>query len=486
MRKAKWRIVMFGLVAVISASVLLAVSELGVFELDGNATESATPGEDWQTVNAIGYNHDGLGGHAIDVTGVIPDMHPDSNSDPTAFFNKQTKDIVDLPGNWTWKATSVPDKDDLNNAYAAAYVKDGDLIITFGADRYSAGNGDAFLGFWFFQSDIGLVGQTSGTFSGEHVAGDVLVLVNFQGGGSTPNIKVLQWAPGAPNNLQEVYSGEAKCGEDAGIPACAITNEGPVTLYWPFAYKNTPSCEGPTCIAPSLAFFEGAVNLSALFPELPCITSFLAETRSSSSVTADLKDFVTHPFSLCSIGIGKACGSWVSNGTTITYTNNITVTNTGTGVLYDALVTDSYVPGPGTNPVTRYFAATGKCGSLTPCTEVPALASLASGSSVIIPETFDSTLTTGSDSATVAAAPKVGAARTVLPPGPASVACPVPVSAAVTVDKSCVENGAEFVMDGGVLKVKVTVQGSITNNSTNTAIDITDISDIPEIPGGSR
>ena len=55
------------------------------------------------------------------------------------------------------------DKDDITNAYAAAYVNTvdttnddiGDLIIYFGLDRFDT-NGSAQVGFWFLQSEIGL------------------------------------------------------------------------------------------------------------------------------------------------------------------------------------------------------------------------------------------------------------------------------------------------------------------------------------------
>ena len=40
---------------------------------------------------------------------------------------------------------------------------------------------------------------------------------------------------------------------------------------------------------------------------MPCFSSFLAETRSSSSITAQLKDFAEGSFQLCRIDVTKNC-----------------------------------------------------------------------------------------------------------------------------------------------------------------------------------
>jgi hypothetical protein len=480
MRIWKWRVLMFVLAAAVGGFTLtlLAVGE-DSFELDGNAVYDGYH-DDWATLKAGG-------GSAFTWTGIKPDMHT-ASADPTAFFSNQTKDTVDIPNNWTWKSTSVPDKDDLNNAYAAAYIDpySGHTIITFGADRYSAGNGTAYLGFWFFQANVGPVGTGQGAFSGQHVENDMLVLVNFSGGGSHPQVQVLKWVNSAGDvseHLKMVYQdNDALCGPGSGT-ACAITNTAAVTLSWPFAYKNSPSCtnENGPCTAPELAFFEGAVDLDEVFPgALPCITSFLAETRSSDSPTADLKDFVTDSFSLCGIGIEKACGTATAGGSSVTYNNTITVKNTGSGVLYDALVTDTYQTGATTN-ATRRFAA--NCSGLSNCVTVAALASLApkgqAGSSVTIPETFTAPLLSATDSATADAAPAAGVARTITTPVPASATCSASVTPAVLVTKECEK--VELVQLNSMLVVKVTVKGTIKNDSAGTNITITSITDDPVV-----
>ncbi|NMV11847.1 hypothetical protein HKB26_01215, partial [Vibrio parahaemolyticus] len=99
---------------------------------------------------------------------------------------------------WSHKDGSVPDKDDLTNAYAAAYGVDNggggsDLVIYFGADRF-ANVGDAFMGFWFFQDDVQALDD--GSFSGQHVVGDVLVLIDYpQGANDEPYAALVTWDP---------------------------------------------------------------------------------------------------------------------------------------------------------------------------------------------------------------------------------------------------------------------------------------------------
>ena len=477
MRNRTWRLLMFGLVAVVCSFTLtlLAVSEVGVFEFDGNAKLDG--GQDWQ--NAI----TGVG--TLRYTGAIVDMHL-TPADPTAFGSNKTKDIVDLPDNWTGAATSVPDKDDINNAYAAAYVTKVDgvdhTIITFGADRYSAGNGTAYLGFWFFQDSTVAPppAGTKGRWSGQHVEKDLLVLVNFEGGGDTPYIKIYQWKLGAPDNLEELYVGYSKCGTDSGNPACAVTNTVPVQLFWDSAYKGVGSIPAPGWV-PELAFFEGGVDLTALFgDDMPCISRFLAETRSSSTLSADLKDYAYGFFDLCSVGISKACASGSADLNHLTFTNDITVTNTGVGTLYNLLITDTYQTGSSTT-ATHYFA--GDCGSLSNCTTKSELVQLGAGASVTIPATFDTQLLTATNNASVAGAPTPAGTRTVSA-GPASATCTVEVAADVEVVKNCYEGTPEapeapvtLVPDGGILKVQVKVWGTITSQADGTNIVITSIVD---------
>jgi hypothetical protein len=242
------------------------------------------------------------------------------------------KDIQDIP-DWAITSGRSPDKAEITNAYAAAYTSaTGDLILYFGADRIS-NNGDTFLGFWFFKEPIDVTG---GDFIGQHTVGDTLVLVNFpQATNAQPDIKVVQWvgddplsdppgcakaaskdpSPGecAAKSLRLLLEGTGDGGavcdsNDLSNPiACAIANDengpnDPTPSPWPYTFKD-----GSTGNFPFETFFEGGINITELVGGPACFSSFMAETRSSSSFTASLKDFVLSDFDVCAISVSKAC-----------------------------------------------------------------------------------------------------------------------------------------------------------------------------------
>lgn len=74
----------------------------------------------------------------------------------------------------------------------------------------------------------------------------------------------------------------------------------------------------------------------------------MAETRSSHTVDATLKDFVLGSFPVCKIAISKSCqctsfdvaGPNTNNNTGYNYSFRGTITNTGAGSLYNVEVTD--------------------------------------------------------------------------------------------------------------------------------------------------
>lgn len=269
----------------------------GTFELDGNATEASTlAGDDWS--NALGVSGTPSSSQLAN-TGVVVD-----GLNSTIFTGGGSKDDLDITS-WRHTNGSVPDKDEITNAYAAAYKKgaNNDLVVYFGADRFAT-NGNAALGFWFFQQNV--APAADGTFTGAHTPGDLLILSEFTNGGSQPTIQVYKWEPGGPINgtLRLLTNGNSTCNatQDPTKPeplACAIVNTQSIPSPWPYAAKS-----GPANQFGKGAFFEGGVNVSALFGgDTPCFSSFLAETRSSQSVDATLKDFDGGVFPLCSADI---------------------------------------------------------------------------------------------------------------------------------------------------------------------------------------
>ncbi|HZD58143.1 MAG TPA: hypothetical protein VE136_15540, partial [Anaerolineales bacterium] len=220
------------------AGTVLAVHDLGLFELDRNATDEAGDGDDWATLF-------GGGGSAAEFTGVIEDTTGTNplGSTGTQFQAGGSKDDLDIsPGGatgqvWKWEPGEPLDKDDITNAYAAAYVNTvdtgqnniGDLIIYYGLDRF-ANNGSAQVGFWFLQDPaFGLTTTPSGggyLFSGHHVVGDVLVQSNFTQGGVIDTISVYEWvgSGGSNGTLDLLFHAQDCATTGADDPACATVN----------------------------------------------------------------------------------------------------------------------------------------------------------------------------------------------------------------------------------------------------------------------
>lgn len=281
---------------VLVAGAALAVNETlqaitDGFELDRNAVaQAAVPGDDWSQIFS--------GGSSAGATAFVAD-----GQGPTIFTGGGSKDDLNTTS-WQHKTGSTPPKDELLDAFAARY---GDRLY-FGADRY-AGNGDAVMGFWFFQQEV--VPQPNGTFGpGQHQDGDILVLSDFSNGGAAVTIRVFRWngpggdipGAGAINGTLDLLAGtETQTADCVGPPAvpvnfpyCATVNTQSIPSPWPFQ----GSTGAPNTI-PSGQFLEGGIDLGFLNLGEECFASFLAETRSSTSVDATLKDFVGGTFERC-------------------------------------------------------------------------------------------------------------------------------------------------------------------------------------------
>jgi len=420
-----------GVMSLVFVPVIRAVHDLGVFELDGDAVKTPEgPADDWSTVNAGG-------GNAGARTGVDADPAPGS-----IFTGGGSKDPIDITS-WKHKDGSVPDKDDITNAYAAAYTVNGDLVIYYGADRF-ANDGDAQLGFWFFQDNV--TRNPNGRFNGVHRVGDVLVLANFSQGGSVSTIQVLEWVGSGGNQqggtLQLMLTAAgARCSPGlSNDTVCAITNEGPAVAPWPY----TPKTGAPGTFPP-VSFFEGGINISEVFAGTtpPCFASFMAETRSSTSVNAVLKDFVLGSFPVCGINITKTCPSSQLNDseTAIIYTFNGTVTNTGFGTLYNVTaVDDAGTPGNTADDITFDL------GTLGPNASAP------------FTGTFESTLNPATNTARVSAATTSGGPVTVTDVSDPATCPPVTRTPNISVTKVC---EVKLVVIDNKVVVKVDFSGQV-------------------------
>jgi uncharacterized repeat protein (TIGR01451 family) len=351
-----WRRAVLAVVLAIVAAVLpwpslpaMAVHDTGLFELDGNATASASlAGDDWDALFPL------PGGGAAQKKSFIDDGTDEATNPPvdgTYFTGGGSKDV---------NALGAPDKDEITNAYAAAYASGSDTYIYFGLDRFD-GSGSANAGFWFFQNPISL--DADGTFSGVHTPGDIFVVSEFTNGGAISTIKVYAWDTTQANNLREVMSGADCSTAPANDNVCARVNSGPIPAPWQYAPKS-----GAAGTFPAGSFLEGGVKLSSLFPAMsvPCFSSFLAETRTSFTPNSQLADFALGSFELCGLNVEKT-GDTLSKATDPAH-YVITITNTGIVPLFKQNIVDSLlgditaqnIPGV-TSTCTASLAPLGSC-----------------------------------------------------------------------------------------------------------------------------
>lgn len=401
------------------------------FQIDGNPTKSIGGGnpavslqdDDWDSAFAIAEpytaNRTDLPDDSADGDSFATDGATLAGGKETSAWFGSNKDIDEIndgiagTDNWEYKASKVtPDKDNITNAYAKAYEVPGfaandqpghpnavhnHLVIYFGADRY-ANAGDAALGFWFFQNDVTL--GPDGQFEGEHAVGDILVQVDFVQGGSSSEIQIFKWVgdgSGDFGNLQEIGFGDANgftaCLEDdpdtlinENDTACATTNDVYRASPWAYVPKSTAGIPGGAAHTfPAESFFEGGIDITALVGEV-CFSSFMAETRSSHSETAELKDFALDNFDLCSIDVEKVCFS--DGGSTsptfdpatelFTTRHTVTITNDGFGAVHQIELQDNNVT------ATKVCAIASITGGIDPVT-VPQGGTLFPDNSTFLP-----------------------------------------------------------------------------------------------------
>jgi len=440
---------------------------INYFELDGNVKQDGTTKDDWQTINSGGSSYLAAPLVLIKRTGVMDDPAPKS-----IFTGGGSKDPQNL-SSWKWKDGSVPDKDDITNAYAAAYNILGDLVIYAGADRFD-NHGDAFMGFWFFKSAVSAT--PDGKFSGLHTPGDVLVLANFTGGGSTVTIQVYEWtASGTLSLIAGDAVNPANCGGSISPDYCGIANTvNGVPTYWPYTNKD-----GQNTYA-AAEFLEVGINISNLLRKVgdnaaPCFSAFMAETRSSSSVTATLKDFVLGGFDVCGVQITKTCDSGAVNGdgASIDYAFSGKITNTGFGALTNMVLTDTpqaaVPPATVSSDYTFYDCVTGAV--LASGSDTYA-GPLAPGADACYRSTFNTVINGSTNLIEVVA--NTGQTTTTSDKSDTATCPPLTFDTGLTMTKDCV---ASLVSNGSNLLVKVDVSGSVCNqgNLGVTSLQVIDI-----------
>src|SRR5689334_6363686 len=403
-RRRRW-LFLCTAVAAIAAAVLIipsafAVHNLGVFELDtgphtlggqtytgANATSETT--DDWDrvcykvmqdsqcgsTTNASAKARAWATDRTIGSTGSVFTADPNAS----LFTGGGSKDPQDT-NQWAWKdgAGGLPDKDNLQHAFAARYdVNSANCtgtetscdVLYFGSDRFD-NSGDAQQGFWFLQNATATQYNNNGTqtvcpqkIGGAtgfcdpntgaavvHRDGDMLVISDFSNGGTNSTITIYEWCTGSASStgtcagqplglhfLAGSNTASAQCGiGSTDDPFCGIVN---LTNGTPAPWPYTDKSGNHSYLAGEL--FEAGIDLTNLGLANECFSSVLSETRSSTSTTATLKDFVLAQFSPChaTLTTTQSTSAAVAPGTPVNDTativgNQATKYPTGTVTFY--------------------------------------------------------------------------------------------------------------------------------------------------------
>lgn len=325
--------------------------ELCVRGADGYITEaSPLPTPSGGTLDDVQCSPDFIQGATDDVS-----YHTGSDKDFQEITTTGTDDWA-----CTDAANATSKADLLNAGFLLVTESDDDQLVYFMAERDSE-HGDVFNGFWVLANQISIPGagdpidcSTSNSpfnFSGVHACGDVLIRFNYESGGRVSSAFANRWddsaladvglptehtigcdgVDGTQDDCSAAAIGSAQShdtptgvlcivastGTDcraaiAGDNFCGRVN-GPLTCRrcdslekgpGEFETPWEPSDGDPSAVVAVPTFSEVGINLSAFGLEIPCVGAFVAESRSSSSIDATLKDFALAP-------TGAVCSSSV-------------------------------------------------------------------------------------------------------------------------------------------------------------------------------
>ena len=212
-----------------------------------------------------------------------------------------------------------------------------DEIIYFGIER-NVNTGTANVGFWFLQDEVGCT-STGGavSFTGAHLDGDLLVVSEFSGGGTVSTINAYRWdrpSLASPGSLNPVPIAAGVDCRNASLPAgdatCGAANTGTITTPWLTAQKTTVGNTLGTAL-----FFEAGLNLTKSGLGGKCFSTFLGDTRSSTSLTATLFDFSGGTLGKCESGVvttpsaGKDGSAPIGANGTLSVTDSAVLTVSG-------------------------------------------------------------------------------------------------------------------------------------------------------------
>jgi SdrD B-like domain len=282
---------------VVASTVTAAADVTTYFELDGNVLDGASAAPDWSSLfTAAGAPASSLPTGFVSAN-FFKDFTAGSTADTTTYATG-SKDTLDITPGWQCKkSNNVTDKGDIQNTYMAPYrAANGHLVIFAGLEK-NAPNGDNNMAVWLLKD--GTVACTGGggntPFTGRHQNDDTLLVAAFLNGGSNPVVNAYQWQNGALN--QTPLGTGHKCGTTGSENLCAITNEtAHVTTPW----QTSDKILGDGTELGNDQFYEMGADLTALGIN-DCFANYIANTRSSQSLTATLYDYAG--------GSAPTCGS---------------------------------------------------------------------------------------------------------------------------------------------------------------------------------
>ena len=264
-----------------------------------------------------------------------------------------SKDTLPISGWQCNQDNNVNSKIDVMNAYTTAYTNAaGDDILYFALER-NTNTGTADVGFWFLQSPVACESTGSAvTFTGAHRDGDILVVSEFSNGGVVSTINVYRWDGGANGSLNPTPVGSGVDCRDPNLtlpdPACAASNRttngtnGTITTPW----LTSNFKDGVGNKLRTSEFFEGGINLTDLQLAGKCFSSFLGDTRSSTSLTATLFDFAAGTIGSCETGLtttpqgddGGAIPATIGTSARVIVRDHADITVTGSDEAFDGTV----------------------------------------------------------------------------------------------------------------------------------------------------
>lgn len=272
----------FSILAMVATVLALMVITSSRPALAAPLTGSTFEGDDGNLIVNTGGNTDWVNAPNR-VTGVDQPTGKNDNS-----FGQGTKE--DDPGVTVVSGAIPPNKNDLTRFYIANELANGKNFVYLGWERL-VNIGNANLDFEINQNTTaGFTGTTTGPVTLNRTAGDILITYDF-GGSGTPTLGLLKWLTAAHgDSVSDCFSANAlPCwGKRVDLTAAGFANGAVNTVTVTDPIANIPLTAG--------LFGEASVNLTdaGVFPPGTCeaFGSTFLKSRSSSSFTAEVKDFI--------------------------------------------------------------------------------------------------------------------------------------------------------------------------------------------------